>query len=99
MHVLSDRVVVIFPEMVDAIRCIRAQGIKTALLTNNWLKEPGVGHSPVDKSLFDVVSDYKKMLLDVNVYRAIWCYQYFDWVYSSFLCCNFNALTTHPHVR
>ena len=47
----------IFPEMEDAIKCIRAQGIKTALLTNNWLREPGVGYSPVDKSLFDVVSN------------------------------------------
>ena len=24
------------PEIVDAIRCIRAEGIKTAVLTNNW---------------------------------------------------------------
>ncbi len=46
----------VFPEMLDAIKCVRAQGIKTALLTNNWLRKQGTGHSPVDRSLFDVVS-------------------------------------------
>ena len=56
IYAIDDHVVGIYPELVDAIKCVRAQGIKTALLTNNWLKEPGVGHSPVDKSLFDVVS-------------------------------------------
>lgn len=56
IYAIDDHVVGIYPELVDAIKCVRAQGIQTALLTNNWLKEPGVGHSPVDKSLFDVVS-------------------------------------------
>ena len=56
IYAIDDHVVGIYPELVDAIKCVRAQGIKTALLTNNWLKEPGVGHTPVDKSLFDVVS-------------------------------------------
>ena len=54
----------IYPELVDAIKCVRAQGIKTALLTNNWLKEPGVGHAPVDKSLFDVVSHTINLFTD-----------------------------------
>ena len=45
-----------FPQILDAIRCIRAEGIKTALLTNNW-KWNESGHSvlPVDPALFDVV--------------------------------------------
>ncbi len=45
-----------YPEMEDAIKCIRAEGIKTALLTNNWLTEKSKGYSPVDHNLFDVVS-------------------------------------------
>lgn len=45
------------PEMIDAIHCIRAEGIKTALLTNNW-KKAGQREAmlPVDRQLFDVVS-------------------------------------------
>ncbi|XP_071848634.1 acyl-CoA dehydrogenase family member 10-like [Apostichopus japonicus] len=44
------------PEMIDAIHCIRAEGIKTALLTNNW-KKAGQREAmlPVDRQLFDVV--------------------------------------------
>ncbi len=45
-----------YQEMEDAIKCVRAEGIKTALLTNNWLTEKSKGYSPVDHSLFDVVS-------------------------------------------
>ena len=44
-----------FPEMLTAIQCIRAEGIKTALLTNNWLLEDGTTHMPLDRSMFDVV--------------------------------------------
>ncbi|XP_022085749.1 acyl-CoA dehydrogenase family member 10-like isoform X2 [Acanthaster planci] len=44
------------PEMVDAIRCIRAEGLKTAILTNNWKHEGSVTSLfPVDKDLFDAV--------------------------------------------
>ena len=46
----------IFPEMIDAVQCIRAEGIKTALLTNNQYVSPGISACPVDRSLFDVVS-------------------------------------------
>jgi len=45
----------LFPEMIDAIHCIRAEGIKTALLTNNQFVSPGISACPVDQSLFDVV--------------------------------------------
>ena len=51
-----------FPEMLDAIQCIRAEGIKTALLTNNSFLSPGVSACPVDQSLFDVVSILKYCL-------------------------------------
>lgn len=45
-----------YPQIVDAIKCVRAEGMKTAMITNNW-KKPGdsSGLMPLDKSLFDVV--------------------------------------------
>ena len=47
-----------FPEMISAIRSIKAEGIKTALLTNNWRLdgEDVKSHNPLSSSLFDVVS-------------------------------------------
>ena len=45
----------IFPEMLNAIHAIKAEGIKTAILTNNWLLEPGKSALCVNRSLFDVV--------------------------------------------
>ena len=44
-------------EMISAIRCLRAEGIKTALLTNNF-DLPNMQLKPLmDTSLFDVVSN------------------------------------------
>jgi len=47
-----------YPEMLDAIQCIQAEGIKTALLTNNWKFYPHNSCPPVDyvRHFFDVVS-------------------------------------------
>ena len=55
-HAIHEHMVLPFPEMVDAIQCIRAEGIKTALLTNNWITDSGESVCPVDKKLFDIVS-------------------------------------------
>ncbi|GFN95514.1 acyl-CoA dehydrogenase family member 10 [Plakobranchus ocellatus] len=46
-----------FPEMVEAVQCVRAYGLKTALLTNNWFLDEKKMKTllPVDTSLFDVV--------------------------------------------
>ena len=55
-HDIHSLMTPVIPEMVDAIQCIRAEGIKTALLTNNWLLPDGNSMCPVDKSLFDIVS-------------------------------------------
>ena len=46
-----------FPEMVDAVKCVRAEGLKTALLTNNWYTDEQKSASlvPMDTSFFDVV--------------------------------------------
>lgn len=45
------------PEMLDAIRAIRARGLRTAALTNNWRSEPGGGveRALERDELFDVV--------------------------------------------
>ena len=42
--------------MIDVVKCIRAEGLKTALLTNNWFNA-GQNRTfiPIDLSLFDVV--------------------------------------------
>ncbi|XP_050408394.1 acyl-CoA dehydrogenase family member 10 isoform X1 [Patella vulgata] len=46
-----------YPQITDAVKCIRAEGLKTALLTNNWFTNNSKTESlvPVDRSLFDVV--------------------------------------------
>ncbi|XP_064619377.1 acyl-CoA dehydrogenase family member 10-like isoform X2 [Lineus longissimus] len=44
-------------EFVDALKCIRAEGIKTALLTNNWKFSQTESFTPVDRSLFDVITE------------------------------------------
>lgn len=49
-----------FPEMLAAIKCIRAHGLKTALLTNNWFLDNTDGKSITRHDLksteyFDVV--------------------------------------------
>lgn len=44
-----------FPEMEDCLRCLRTDGFKTALLTNNWILPGGGSILPADVSLFDVV--------------------------------------------
>jgi len=46
-----------YPEMLDAIKCLRAEGIKTALLTNNFKSSSGGTFQPLDEKLFDVVSN------------------------------------------
>ncbi|XP_005102670.1 acyl-CoA dehydrogenase family member 10 isoform X2 [Aplysia californica] len=46
-----------FPVMVNAVRGVKAHGMKTALLTNNWFVDELKTKTllPVDQSLFDVV--------------------------------------------
>jgi len=46
-----------YPQIMDAIQSVRAEGLKTALLTNNW-HWPGRDPSnslPLPRELFDVV--------------------------------------------
>ncbi|GAB1611145.1 acyl-CoA dehydrogenase family member 10-like [Argonauta hians] len=47
--------VIPFPQMLDLIQCVRAEGYLTALLTNNWLIHPSHSFLPLDRSLFDVI--------------------------------------------
>ena len=45
-----------YPQMLEALQCIRAEGIKTAVLTNNWRSSSGESALPsVLNSYFDVV--------------------------------------------
>ena len=45
----------ICPEMMDTVQCLRAEGIKTAVLTNNWFLSESESLFPLDRSLFNVV--------------------------------------------
>lgn len=49
-----------FPEMVAAIKTIKSEGLKTALLTNNWFTDEQKTQSliPLDTALFDVVRHF-----------------------------------------
>ncbi|GFR81886.1 acyl-CoA dehydrogenase family, member 10 [Elysia marginata] len=46
-----------YPEMLEAARCVRARGLRTALLTNNCFLDESMTQTllPLDRSLFDVV--------------------------------------------
>uniref|UniRef100_A0A8C5MYB9 Acyl-CoA dehydrogenase family member 10 n=1 Tax=Leptobrachium leishanense TaxID=445787 RepID=A0A8C5MYB9_9ANUR len=43
------------PCMTEAIKCIRAEGLKTAVLSNNFFLHNGESFLPLDRSQFDVV--------------------------------------------
>ncbi|XP_072271969.1 acyl-CoA dehydrogenase family member 10 [Pyxicephalus adspersus] len=43
------------PTMTEAIQCIRAEGLKTAILSNNFFLHSGESFLPIDRSNFDVV--------------------------------------------
>uniref|UniRef100_F6XUS6 Acyl-CoA dehydrogenase family member 10 n=1 Tax=Ciona intestinalis TaxID=7719 RepID=F6XUS6_CIOIN len=42
-------------EVLDAINCLRQEGYKTALLTNNWIQSDGKSLLPISRDHFDVV--------------------------------------------
>lgn len=44
------------PAMTEALKSIRARGLKTAVLTNNFYLESGESFLPIDRKQFDVVS-------------------------------------------
>ncbi|XP_053385750.1 acyl-CoA dehydrogenase family member 10-like [Mercenaria mercenaria] len=51
-----------FPQMIDAVKSVRAEGLKTALLTNNWFNiDNNQSYIPVDLSIFDVVVESCKV--------------------------------------
>ena len=74
----------VYPEMIEAIQCIRAEGIKTALLTNNWQFEDGETLMNLDKSLFDVVRGHWKVVCSfclggqfIEQFMFVKCGEYF----------------------
>lgn len=44
------------PTMAEAVQCIRAEGLKTALLSNSFRLSNGESFLPLDPQHFDVVS-------------------------------------------
>ena len=48
-----------FSNMIDAVQCLKAEGVKTALLTNNFFVTENESFLPMDQSLFNVVSGMK----------------------------------------
>ena len=52
----NKHAVIPFPQMIDAVKSVRAEGMKTALLTNNWFNlNSKQSYIPLDLSMFDVV--------------------------------------------
>lgn len=43
--------------MMDAVQRARAEGFKTAVLSNNFLLPGGKSYLPVDTALFDIVGE------------------------------------------
>ncbi|XP_063171514.1 acyl-CoA dehydrogenase family member 10 [Candoia aspera] len=43
------------PAMTEAVKCIRAKGLKTAVLTNNFYLDSGESFLPIDRKQFDVI--------------------------------------------
>ncbi|XP_063310318.1 acyl-CoA dehydrogenase family member 10 [Pelobates fuscus] len=51
----SNHMVKQLPCMTEAIKCIRSEGLKTAVLSNNFFLHNGESFLPIDRSQFDVV--------------------------------------------
>lgn len=51
----SEHVAKQFPVMTQAVSQIRAEGLQTAVLTNNFLLSNGKSFLPLDRKQFDVV--------------------------------------------
>ena len=66
------------PEMIDLIKCLRAEGILVGLLTNNWFLDKENTFLPLDRSLFDqVYSDFHVLhasayLKKNSLFKAAW---------------------------
>ena len=58
-NIRGNETVVIHDVIIDAIKCIKAEGVKLALLTNNWKWDNNLETLfPIDPNLFDVVSRF-----------------------------------------
>ncbi|XP_062874080.1 acyl-CoA dehydrogenase family member 10-like [Trichomycterus rosablanca] len=58
--------------MMEAVKCARAEGYKTAVLTNNFLLDGGKSFLPLDSSLFDVIVESCKVGLskpDLRIFQ------------------------------
>ncbi|XP_074642209.1 acyl-CoA dehydrogenase family member 10-like [Tubulanus polymorphus] len=62
------------PEMLDAVACMKAEGIKTALLTNNWMINKHESFMPIKKHIFDVIIESCRVGLkkpDLRIYLHV----------------------------
>ncbi|POI29028.1 hypothetical protein CIB84_007222 [Bambusicola thoracicus] len=55
-HLIRNEMIKQLPIMAEAIQCIRAEGLKTALLSNSFQLPNGESFLPLDQKHFDVVS-------------------------------------------
>ncbi|XP_049326480.1 acyl-CoA dehydrogenase family member 10 isoform X2 [Astyanax mexicanus] len=72
--------------MLEAVQCVRAEGLKTAVLSNNFLLPGGKSYMPMDPSLFDVIIESCRVGLckpDPRIYQ---------------LCANRLGVSTHEAV-
>ncbi|KAM9281358.1 acyl-CoA dehydrogenase family member 10 isoform 2-T3 [Morus bassanus] len=56
------------PIMAEAVQCIRAEGLKTALLSNDFCLPNGESFLPLDQKHFDVVDDPEVALKELETY-------------------------------
>ncbi|XP_069475615.1 acyl-CoA dehydrogenase family member 10 isoform X2 [Ambystoma mexicanum] len=56
------------PDMTEALQCIRAEGLKTAVLSNNFFLHSGESYLPLDREQFDVVDDPQRALQELEAH-------------------------------
>lgn len=90
--------------MTEAIQCINAEGLKTAVLSNNFFVHSGESFLPVDRSQFNVVSRHHCCRPNTR-YTTVYCFYCQQWSYrgsrdSCHTCgvwCLRDPNVPHPH--
>ncbi|XP_037231511.1 acyl-CoA dehydrogenase family member 10 isoform X1 [Falco rusticolus] len=71
-HLIRNEMMTQLPIMAEAVQCIRAEGLKTALLSNNFCLLNGESFLPLDEKHFDVmVESYREGMCkpDPRIYK------------------------------
>ncbi|NXT56640.1 ACD10 dehydrogenase, partial [Pluvianellus socialis] len=72
LDLIRNEMIKQLPIMAEAVQCIRAEGLKTALLSNNFCWPNGESFLPLDRKLFDVmVESYREGMHkpDPHIYK------------------------------